>query len=481
MKHVILLLAMIAAVFTSASAQCPTNNNQSVREGTTTIKTPPPPTVKPRGGTPPVFPGDRIVYWVHGLGGAPESWGVVGGATQFQAPGQEVPGYKPRRVTSLYPSYLQFNFSGASISLDNFLSSTGKSACINNNIEDPRVNFLIGHSQGGLISRATDKMYSDLGLEGERKFGGMVTFGSPHAGAMILNNETLLHQMGSEAIKALSAGPSKDLQKSLKIDFILKDEKLENVINRFGDVFGEHILPIVFKDQQQPIRKDYEVGAAPLAELNSYSTTLPSVAFFGVESEPIFYRTLSSLSVQNPNNFPPFSAMPDESMVDRFNNLLTQYEANYEHKRIRQQYLEDKGLPCDKWEWIIMTPFCAIWDTEYWQVRKSKIGWEKGKNWLLKSNNQYKTLIGSREVKLVQTTQWECICEGSGTNNQSIPVNDPKECEKYAKCYAVSSLGMVEVVTEKPTDGVVLAESAAAFPMATIGQEMKKSNHQQMR
>jgi hypothetical protein len=128
-----------------------------------------------------------------------------------------------------------------------------------------------------------------------------------------------------------------------------------------------------------------------------------------------------------------------------------------------------------------MAPFCAIWDTEYWQVRKSKIGWEKGKNWLLKSNNQYKTLIGSREVKLVQTTQWECICEGSGTNNQSIPVNDPKECEKYAKCYAVSSLGMVEVVTEKPTDGVVLAESAAAFPMATIGQEMKKSNHQQMR
>ncbi|MBL7775713.1 MAG: hypothetical protein JNK89_06895 [Saprospiraceae bacterium] len=424
---------------------------------------------------PPSFLNDRIIYWVHGLGGSPDSWARVGQATQYQAPGQSVPGYPHRKVSSLYPAYFQFSFSGAASTLHNQLVSMGDPVSNANGIEDKTINFIVGHSQGGLVARATDKMYADLGAEQDRRFGGIVTFGSSHQGARILNNEAQINSLGIEGCQALGeALVLETAQQNALLDFIIPNEKLINIKNRFCDVFGEFILPTVFKDQNQPITEDYKVGAAAIGELNGYASNLPKVAFYGVETEPVFYRVMFNLAVKTPNTFPPFGADDDTPLVTRYNGLVNKYKAEYEKNKARVEYLESVGLPCSPWQWIFMTAYCTIWDTEYWQKVARRNAWKKGYDWLLASNNKWKQVIGARSSQTVAQTTWQCNCGGF-----TFPISNPANCP--TNCPATSN-GTIYVTqwTEKENDGVVLAESAGGFPGAPA-HALPGSNHQQMR
>lgn len=460
---------------TTPTSPCPGTNATLITTGGTTLDPTPPNDGRVEERNPPLFPGDRIVYWVHGLGGSPDSWARVGQATQYQAPGQQIGGYPARKVVSLFPGYFQFSFSGAASTLHNQLVSMGDPASNANGITDKTINFVVAHSQGGLVTRATDKMYADLGQEGERRFGGIVTFGSPHMGAQILNNKDMINQLGTEACKELGeALVVESAQQNALVDFIIPNEPLIQIKDRFCDVFGEFILPTVFKDQLQPITEDYKVGAAPLAELNSYSSPLPKVAFYGVEQEPVFYRVLYNLGVKKPNDFSTFQADDDSPMVTRYNQLLNKYKSEYEKNKARVNYLESVGLPCNAWQWIFATAYCAIWDTEYWQKVARRDAWLRGYNWLLQSNNKWKTVIGARVGTYVPQTVYRCKCGGF-----SFPTTDPSDC--YADCELVpwGTTNVFQYV-EKENDGVVLAQSANAFPGAPA-HSLPGSNHQQMR
>jgi Predicted acetyltransferases and hydrolases with the alpha/beta hydrolase fold len=465
-----LLLSFVVVTCFGQENPCPPSGSTSVGllPPTNQTLTPPNNPKNPRG-TPPLS-NDRLVFWIHGLGGNTDSWAKVAQATQYQSPGQSVPGYPHRKITSIPLTYSQFSLNGAASTLHNTLVSTGDALCTANGITDKTINFIIAHSQGGIVSRATDKMYDDLGMESDRRFGGVVTFGTPHGGARILNNKDQFMPFADEACKALIAGPALEgIQGNPAVDFFVPNEVFESISNKLCNFLANDIAPITFKDQFQEITEDYKVGAAAIGELNGHNSSLPRVALYGEETEPVFYRTMYHLKVKTPNQFPVFGADEDQPLVDRFNQLLNKYQANYELNRARVEYLEGAGFPCTPFQWWCCFPVCSIWDTEYWQKKDRRDAWREGYNWLNNSNNKYKGIIGAHTTTWVNT--YQCACNG-----YTFPTNQPS-CPPGC---TLSSAGGYWSVISKPSDGVALAESAMAYPGAQT-ENLPGSNHQQMR
>ena len=473
MKKILILLGFITATCfgQEQGLPClPSGDGSVISQPPPTILTFTPPNNPKNPRVKPPHPNDRLIFWIHGLGGTTGSWSRVAEATQYQAPGQTVPGYPARKVTSLPLTYSQFSLSGAASTLHNMLVTTGDPFCTSNNITDKSINFIVAHSQGGIVSRATDKMYDDLGMQADRRFGGIVTFGSPHGGARLLNNIGQFTQWADEACLALSAGPEHDaIQNNAVADFFIPNETFDGLRTKLCNILANDIAPIMFKDQFQPLSEDYKVGAAALAELNGQNTTIPHVALYGTEEEPVFYRTMYSMKTKTPNLFPIFEADSDQPLVDNFNIVLNKYKAKYEVNKARVEYLESVGLPCSAWQWICCSPYCAIWDTEYWQKKAKRDKWKQGVDWLSNSNNKFKAIIGATETTWVNN--YQCNCNGY-TFPTGVP-SCPQGC-------TLSSTGSTLVVTQKDSDGVVLAESASAYPGA-ISESLPKSNHLQMR
>lgn len=469
---------------------CPGKDATSIKRGDTR-QLPTTPTANPVDPSP-VPPGinERIIYWNHGLGGDKTSWVRAGAATQSQAIGQTVPGYPARKVVSLYPSYQQFSFSSAAADLHNQTINMGDPICAANQITDKTVNFLIGHSQGGLVGRATDKMIHDDGLEEQRRFGGMVTFGTSHQGAMILNNNASLLQMGEDACNNLAAGPIRErIVNNPILSFFVSNETFETLKNGFCNFAAEKILPIMYKDQSQPITEDYKVGAPALANLNGYDSELPKVAFYGVEEEPVFFRVMYSLSIKKPNEFLPFEANDDSELVNKYSQVLALYKSKYEEYKMHVEYWESLGFPCSLFEYAT-NPNCLSFEDDYYDAINLRNAWKQGYDWLLEANNQWKVVIGARTAQVVQTDNVTCNCTVYNTNgtpayNFSFPASNTQACSQAASdlsamCTWTSFPTYQTLITEKESDGVVLAESAGGFPGAPA-YKLLNSNHQQMR
>ncbi|MBN8682577.1 MAG: hypothetical protein J0L99_07985 [Chitinophagales bacterium] len=420
----------------------------------------------------PEFRSDRLIFWVHGLGGNVGSWERAATATQYQQPGQQIPGYPARKATSLLPTYNEFSLSGGAVGLHNALASMGDPHCTIHKIEDKTINFIISHSQGGLVSRATDQMYDVQNYGSQRRFGGIVTFGTSHGGAQLLNNKHEFEFMANWGCNALIAGPKEDLLNNWIVGLFLPNDVVETFKDKMCKFISTDVLSMFFKEQMAPITEDYKVGAAALASLNSHSSSIPRVAFYGEEQEPVFYRLMYSLNKKTPNEFLPFQADPDQEMVDTIESVTQRYKAKYELYKWRVEYLESIGMPCDPIEWA-MNPTCAIWDAEYWKKVKKRDAWQQGYDWLRMSNIMFKSITGARVYQPITETVTVCDCGPS-----EFPVGTPGECPPGCTTQVTTQTYFASL--DKPNDGVVLAESATAYPGAR-NAALPKSNHQQMR
>lgn len=452
---------------------CPPKNPKIINSHNTGVVAFNPPRGDENPRDKPEFRSDRLVFWVHGLGGNTSSWERASSATQYQQPGQQITGYPARKVTSLLPSYNEFSLSGGAVGLHNALAMMGDPHCVTHQIQDKSINFIISHSQGGIVSRATDQMYDVENYGTQRRFGGIVTFGSPHAGAQLLNNKHEFEFMGQLGCNALIAGPQADLlDKKWLIGIFTPNEIFESFSQKLCNFAAYDVLPMFFKEQLAPITEDYKVGAAALASLNSHNSTIPRVSFYGEEQEPVFYRLMYSLKKKTPNEFLPFQADPDQELVDSMEALTQRYKAKFELYKWRVEFLESHGMPCDPIEWAI-NPLCPVWDTEYWQKVKKRDAWQQGYDWLRMSNTMFKSITGARVYQPI--TESVTICDCGPTE---FPVGIPGECPPGCTTQVTTQTYFISV--DKPSDGVVLAESAAAYPGAMTGA-LPKSNHQQMR
>jgi hypothetical protein len=242
---------------------------------------------------------------------------------------------------------------------------------------------------------------------------------------------------------------------------------------------------------------DLYVGAPKIVQLNSQDnwTIQHKLGTYGVEyatdedshnPKGLFWRTMSSFGLENPEVQPYFTANNDGALLDIANLLTAKYMAERNNEQSTIDGLEAWGFPCNTmYEWYFWTyPFCIIKNNQHSSAKNKRDAWQKGLNWMLAADETYKTIIGAVDTELLPT----CVCtkedpEGDAFSMNMLHITNEADCidiplnSTYDECVWKTILRGVR----KESDGVVLRESAQAFPGALGYFRMDKSNHFQMR
>ena len=176
-----------------------------------TIKVPPGGVLPTGCGMSSPIEGERVVYWLHGLGGTGAGWTTVGTAYETE-----------KNIASRYPFFPGTGIEQAAATVHGDMTALD-SYCAAKEIDRSK-NILVAHSLGGLVGRALDRRIVNVYGEDERRFGGMVSWGAPHQGAQILNNvefqgsdaPAMLNRFAKEGCVALTNGPVEEFIQSVE-------------------------------------------------------------------------------------------------------------------------------------------------------------------------------------------------------------------------------------------------------------------------
>ena len=421
--------------------------------------------------------GDRIVHFIHGLGGNADSWNLV--AARTAAIG--TPGYPAREVVYANPpTYLQTGSTlDAAMDIHGYLTATGGplSALHAIDVED---NFMVGHSYGGVLSLLLDSLYDDPQTF-TRQFGGIVAFGSAINGAYLAK---ALHPTGDnlavafveEACRALS-DPRLVAPQFPALRWIPGLDPLLRTVVDNACGLGSSFVPFALQKFNSPGMVEL-FPSAPLAQrLGKRTPSVPVVLAYGVEDEPVFWRTATSMyrsdSVGLALANDPFSMDGDGDLVtfatqqhDRYANQKAQALQRAANFRIAAWALSPTllGSLIAEWQAVVAEREAAAAD--------------KAARWYRDANDSYKQLVGARVMQVNAEGYW-CRCRDEYNAPTWYPVNDPADCFGDGDCltFPIYEFQLVE----KPSDGVVLAESAGILNGAVASVLMPSTNHQQMR
>lgn len=464
----------------------------------------------------------RVIFLVPGLNGDYNAWRDVRDET-----GGDVDEYGPypaRKAemrmlgTKNGPGYSQdAGLASAAKDVWDYMSSLNYNQL---NVGSPLNNIAIGHSQGGLVLRALEYSHGTLGRT--PFFGGLVTFGTPHQGAMILTNGLPVSLGGRGQLGNfidgfciyLSEGPIQE-QLQLNDNFFFQlvrllnlDDQALNVRDQICEVMSDSILPhYILKDYTSNITQDYMAHDEGYSFPNYLSTTLnqhqpnmPAVAFYGVEEDPVFWRQLGSIA-KKVHSFPAFQADPDQNFVDNYASMLVNYRAKQLlYQQRASDYKAYADVACNIF--FSLNPFtiapsallCTIYKGKYVRNQKVANAYHLGHDYLKKSNARWKGIIGARKTAITQNG-YICDCDNLTTGSNTITqVQNIWECpagivltpqgRQLCQIYANNNI----TIEEYENDGVVLASSAKQLPGALVNPtlseqdyRMEKTNHQQMR
>lgn len=381
-------------------------------------------------------------------------------------------------------------------------------------------NIAIGHSQGGLVLRAVEYATSQLGRNAY--FGGMVTFGTPHQGAAILTNGLPVSlggrgQLGdfiNDFCVKVSDGPVEE-KLQLSNQFLFKlirlfnlDDNAIDLKDQLCEVLSDSILPhYILKDYTANITRDYMAHDALYNQpnflmntLNLHQPSIPMVAFYGVEEEPVFWRQLGSIT-EKVHSFPAFQADPDQSFVDSYAQLKASYRAK---QLLFQKQADDyeamtsvQSNPSFIFAAIALpvgVTLYLIYDAKRNKAQKVADAYKRGHSFLSNANARWKGIIGARKTSL-KRNGYICDCDyvdaGYTTSTHvpymwDCPVGMVVTSDGKRVCQVRPN--MLRHIEEYENDGVVLASSAKQLPGALVNPalsdqdyRMDNTNHQQMR
>jgi hypothetical protein len=472
---------------------CPSPNVKTNNSFTNIISDYNPPTPPPDGNPEDYdFEGDRIIFWVHGLAGSSASWSRAAEATTIGGAPLH-PDYPARKAINDLPTYTDFSMDNAAFSVNNAMWDSKGSYMVLGNVT-PETNIAIAHSQGGLVIRNVDRLFpqNSAGVDFEpyrvAPFGGMVTFGTPHQGAQILNNidfsgPDMARRFATRTCIDLGDGPIQEKLNTLNLgNLSILNGIARNALSGLGgqllnqscNVLGGFAVPIFFDDFTSGITEDYKVGSPALTTLNAFASTIPKVGFYGEETEPVMWRNSFFIGVAEPNTFTPFEANNDNALVTMSNSMNTQYISR------RQSWAAIYSLASTRYNACRI--FCSQKKARRDEAKRVLSAYIRGVKWFSTANDQYKAIIGAQTSSVVTQNYCECYNFNTGEETRT-PINDPSDCVPILNqeffCYPVTE--NIITITEKPSDGVVISESAGNFPGASHNVKLDGSNHQQMR
>jgi len=452
-------------------------------------------------GIPPVNPGfiipeKRGIYWVHGFGGSISSWGNVAAATDFN-PGLPSTSDYPARKT--YGSLLTYATSGLEAAgkdlNDNIYAK--RNALNANGITDYSNNFIIAHSQGGIVSREADYILDGTGAE--RDYHGIVTFGTPHQGAQILNSrdDGSIAGFASDLCSSILQVSAVNFLGNIPlVSLFVNMDNLNGNINSFCTGAATQFLPLALSDLTKGVSDSYAVGAPELTALNGYDNgSTFRAAYYGVEYSPddptddgykskqLVWRLLGSANLVTDE--PAFTGNSDQALVDNMNARYANWLSEYEFYKSRVEYLQSFGLPWICFGGLGFAPQCA-WMGEYASDIAKRDAYKAASDWLGQADDQWKTIIGH--------TYWEptyqCYCAGNPGNSTDLYDLIPSiQTEQACHDYVNHSQNIYDQCDWVPqfqrivgeSDGVVPANSQAGFPGVGSAGRMEYANHFQER
>lgn len=463
--------------------------------------------------TQPLPIGDRIVFWVHGLGGDQFSWDRASENTGDV--------YK---VTSLQNTldYSNYSLSGAGQVLQNTVDGLSFEFSPELEIEDPgNTNFIIAHSQGGLVSRAAYKRYDSLDFINERTFGGIVTFGTPHTGAQLLNNVPLFLQFINESCVTLASGPAYEAWNG---NWILSFFPADGMIAKLETIcynISTKVVPFMMADYLSPITADYNVGSDYLDGLNQFDIDMeagseewiPKVAYFGIEEAPVVWRTVYSI-LNDVNEEEQFNANSDGALISIANSNQSSYYLKY----LAYRNLYDlTSVDCSEiigaeslipgWSAYacnsltlnneyneyssLITSDVTWWPYSITETQEARDAYYVGWRWWVDVEETYLSLIGAVDY-VIDGCHCDCL-EKYGSDPTPYEVLHTIDCNDNCDDFENNPPPNTNVIHcdyaivyekyIKPNDGVVLQESAQNYPGADNGSDniMINTNHIQMR
>ncbi len=281
---------------------------------------------------------NRPIYFVHGLGGTQEAW-----KSSYDRHVNEYL-YKPYKI-DYYGNQTDFNNASG-------VAHTALNMSLSDFFENPNTGigfqlydlpYGIGHSQGGLVLRDLDMKYTDSTiyrpLFNQRTFFGIITFGTPHAGAYIGVRQQEVTDLATEFSSALTQAKITEIINSIKLkkpfsifEYSAKKKLLENftpLVKVISDAAVPNILKILSADKTDLITQQYAPDAPYLIDtLNSFETTCKENAlFYGVEKDPVLWHT--AYHMLNPaEDFPPFGANQDGILAENMAHAASEMRAH---------------------------------------------------------------------------------------------------------------------------------------------------------
>ncbi len=445
----------------------------------------------------------RLIYWLHGLGGDESAWSKAATATTNGVPALN---YPARNVIPSLPEYVNTNYdlAGAAISLVAKFDDDANAAVFSNNSDRSKI-FIIAHSQGGLVARQLEKYYYEH-PNVVKNVNGIVTFGTPHYGARIINNIPNFNNFIDTACTQLLLGPIEEaIPDNFLISLIVTDTKVKKVLDTLCSVLSV-IAPFAFTQFTAPITQDFAVGAFALNDLNNFelsrSSSIPKVAFYGIEDpQTAVWRVLYNVLKKKPNAFPAFMADADSELLDTVNVNIAKYQAKA--TQAQNDYYNMASNYCSWWDWVFAPNYCAFNDAQVNTFRNKALArrdaWQNGVDWWNSAGDRFNLLTGAKSFQPVTTTTntYNCNCvivdyNGNVISQWSQQTTNLADCAgsggngTFKSCSSSvinSTTSTTYLEVNKPSDGIVLQESAMNYPGISLQNTavMQGSNHQQMR
>ena len=426
----------------------------------------------------------RALHFLHGLGGTATSWNLVAARTAAQGTAL----YPARQVVYAQPhTYLQNgDLNSMGLDVQSYLNTYGWALNQSHNLQ-AQDNIMITHSLGGAVALQLDSLNS-LPFA-NHQVGGYIFFGTGFQGVEAAHNfspqgRDMASAFIAEGCQVLSDPDVWAYNRLPNLRWLPNlDPYLHKISDSICQTTGQVLLPFTLKQFNRSVVQEIKPNEPDLSALVSRNLNGPSIVVYGVEDEPVFWRTATSMYVSDSVGLAlatdPFAMDDDQALVDWVQD-------EYDRFRMRQLALWQSSQSAFlKANQLGGKSFLGGWHyARGLSLQRQSQANGRAAIWYADANEAYKQMIGARVITTQREGYW-CLCHHPISD--SIPfsmtiVQDSLDCgtsDLNAECFIYPR--WVQTIEEKPNDGLVLAESAGQFPQAVSVILMPSTNHQQMR
>jgi len=444
---------------------------------------------------PPPLPGssdERLISWVHGLSGGDGTWEIASEEIELTF-----------KTIQDRPFYLQptWEESKANLLQD---AREGSLKAVNDHNLEPRESFVIAHSLGGLMSRAIQQDLETNPIpQDENPFNGLITVGTPHLGAAIVDNFDGIGNYVLDGIEKVSVAyvyqtyqnsfAGKSIVEGLISHFTDVDLDdpwaiIGSVTNLSNPAFFSKIWDSIISMKDPGVAKALSPDSDYIAGLQAYQNDNPSIAMFGIEDDPALLRFISD----DPNSEQPWRNNEDDHWVLEMDTVAMELYEEYVY--YNTLYLDYEDESCNFISWVLFTTPCLIFELqEAWE------NWDQGNlflgsrffsaahAWVYNLDDMWKLYTGAA-VMQEELNYYACHCEildnsGNVVDNAYFQVENAIDCVVGTSDENCTASPVINYYFEQidEYDGVVVANSGMAFPNVGVIRKLDSSNHNQMK